>query len=41
MGTGLGVTISSEIIRAHKGLMRYTSKEGIGTKVEIIIPLVK
>lgn len=38
-GTGLGVTISSEIIRSHKGDIRYDSKEGIGTKVEIILPL--
>lgn len=40
-GSGLGVTISSEIIRAHEGIIRYSSKENIGTKVEIILPLQK
>ena len=38
-GTGLGVTISSEIIHLHKGSIHYSSKEGIGTSVEIILPL--
>ena len=38
-GTGLGVTISNEVVRAHQGILRYSSKEGKGTKVEIILPL--
>lgn len=32
-GTGLGVYLSSEIMKAHGGLMRYSSKEGVGTTV--------
>ena len=38
-GTGLGVTISHEVIRVHGGIIRYHSKEGKGTRVEIILPL--
>lgn len=38
-GTGLGVTISHEVIQGHKGIIKYSSKEGLGTKVEIILPL--
>ncbi len=38
-GTGLGVSLSSEIIKAHKGRMNYYSKEGIGTRVLIELPL--
>lgn len=38
-GTGLGITISHEVIQGHKGIIKYTSKENVGTKVEIILPL--
>lgn len=38
-GTGLGVSLSSEIIKAHKGRMNYQSKEGVGTNVLIELPL--
>lgn len=34
-GTGLGVSLSSEIINAHGGKVKYTSKENEYTKVEI------
>ena len=40
-GTGLGVTISHEVIQGHKGIIKYSSRENIGTKVEIILPLKK
>ncbi len=36
-GTGLGVTLSSEIIGAHDGKINYSSVEGQGTTVEIIL----
>ena len=38
-GTGLGVSLSDEIIKAHKGLLKYESTEGVGTKVIIKLPL--
>jgi two-component system sporulation sensor kinase A len=37
-GTGLGVSLSNEIITAHKGTLEYTSKVGIGTNVKITLP---
>ena len=40
-GTGLGVYLSSEIMKAHGGLMRYYSKEGIGTTVVLSFPYEK
>ncbi len=40
-GTGLGVFLSKEIIKAHKGKMNYFSKIGKGTKVKITLPLKK
>ena len=40
-GTGLGVSLSDEIIKAHSGSLEYTSKENIGTKVTIKLPLLE
>ena len=37
-GTGLGVYLSNEIIKAHKGTIKYSSFEGEWTRVEIILP---
>lgn len=37
-GTGLGVYLSREIVKAHNGTMKYTSNEE-GTKVTITLPL--
>jgi signal transduction histidine kinase len=37
-GTGLGVSLSNEIILAHGGTMKYESEYGIGTKVIIKLP---
>ena len=38
-GTGLGVSLSDEIIKAHKGSLNYESKEGSGTKTIVLIPM--
>lgn len=37
-GTGLGVYLSNEIIKAHNGTISYNSVENEGTKVKIILP---
>lgn len=38
-GTGLGVALSNEIIKAHNGTMDYTSKVNQGTTVTIKLPM--
>ena len=37
-GTGLGVSLANEIIKAHGGIINYYSKENEFTLVEIILP---
>nr|WP_279664538.1 PAS domain S-box protein [Ectobacillus ponti] len=38
-GTGLGLTVSYRILDAHKGKMKFDSKLGEGTTVEILLPV--
>lgn len=38
-GTGLGVSLSKEIIESHKGNLSYSSVEGKGTICKITLPL--
>ena len=38
-GTGLGVSLSEQIIKAHNGTLNYESKEGEYTKVIITMPI--
>lgn len=40
-GTGLGVSLSKEIIKLHDGKIEYSSKENKGTEVTITIPKYK
>lgn len=37
-GTGLGLSTSAEIIRRHRGAMSVSSKVGVGTLFEILLP---
>ncbi len=37
-GTGLGVTLSNEIIKSHNGELTYESKKGVYTKATIKLP---
>ncbi len=38
-GSGLGVSLSNEIISAHHGKLEYFSQYGHGTRVKITLPL--
>ncbi|MFZ3046432.1 MAG: response regulator [Desulfatirhabdiaceae bacterium] len=37
-GTGLGLSVSYNIIAAHEGTIRFKSQEGVGTTFQIILP---
>jgi two-component system, OmpR family, sensor histidine kinase ArlS len=37
-GTGLGLAIAKNIIKQHKGEIKVTSKDGVGTSVELFLP---
>ena len=39
-GVGLGLSISQRIIEGHRGTIRVTSQQGVGTTVRIELPRV-
>jgi len=39
LGTGLGLTLAKKIIEDHKGYIEINGKEGVGTQVNIYLPL--
>ncbi|MCG7335453.1 ATP-binding protein [Sporosarcina sp. ACRSM] len=39
-GTGLGLMVSYKIIESHNGTIQFASQEGVGTTVEIRLPIV-
>jgi signal transduction histidine kinase len=39
VGTGLGLSLSYDIVKAHRGNLKVESKDGVGTKFTIILPL--
>ena len=40
-GTGLGVSLSDEIITAHQGILNYTSRPEKYTRAIVILPIEK
>lgn len=40
-GTGLGLPIVKKIVEAHQGSLSVNSQPGIGTKVKILLPIMK
>jgi len=40
-GTGLGLSVSSRIVRDHGGKLRFYSRPGEGTRVELRLPVAR
>jgi len=40
-GTGLGLSLCFGIIEAHKGRIEISSREGEGTEVRVVIPVIE
>lgn len=38
-GSGIGLAVANDIVKQHNGEMKFRSVEGLGTTVEIVIPI--
>ena len=38
-GTGLGLSLSYDIVKAHRGELKVETKEGVGTEFKILLPV--
>lgn len=40
-GSGIGLSLSRELVRIHNGFITLKSQEGVGTELTILLPLIK
>lgn len=40
-GTGLGLAICQKIVAEHRGMLKIDSKQGLGTKISVLLPLIQ
>ncbi len=38
-GTGLGLTVARDTVRAHRGTIQIDSREGTGTRATLFLPI--
>ena len=40
-GTGLGLAICQKIVAEHRGMLKIESKQGLGTKISVLLPMIQ